>query len=198
MVARLDDDLHVVVLVARYDEEPDGRRAERLVLAERELDRCRAGRVAALAEEVERPLLTAGRETMGDDADLLVEIAEQHLVLRDAPFPVVHRTRGAAIQPSVSIGVVSYPDDGRTADELLITADSSMYRSKRAGRNRVTGVDMPGDDVGEPVFETSGRESPPRTGGRTGGPALAAVPDPEPDQPAATTGRRRSRGGESV
>jgi diguanylate cyclase (GGDEF)-like protein len=47
---------------------------------------------------------------------------------------------GSMIQPSVSIGVVSYPDDGRTSDELMITADSSMYRSKRAGKNRVTGV----------------------------------------------------------
>ena len=42
------------------------------------------------------------------------------------------------IQPSISIGVVSYPDDGRTSDELMITADASMYRSKRAGKNRVT------------------------------------------------------------
>jgi len=47
---------------------------------------------------------------------------------------------GTTIQPSVSIGVVSYPDDGRTSDELMITADTSMYRSKRAGKNRVTGV----------------------------------------------------------
>ncbi|MEA2518824.1 MAG: hypothetical protein QOF49_904 [Chloroflexota bacterium] len=47
---------------------------------------------------------------------------------------------GTMIQPSVSIGVVSYPEDGRTSDELMITADSSMYHSKRAGKNRVTGV----------------------------------------------------------
>ncbi|MDQ3127739.1 MAG: GGDEF domain-containing protein [Chloroflexota bacterium] len=47
---------------------------------------------------------------------------------------------GSMIQPSVSIGVVSYPEDGRTSDELMITADASMYHSKRAGKNRVTGV----------------------------------------------------------
>jgi len=47
---------------------------------------------------------------------------------------------GTLIQPSISVGVVSYPDDGRTSDELMIAADSSMYRSKRAGKNRVTGV----------------------------------------------------------
>ena len=49
----------------------------------------------------------------------------------------------AAIRPSLSIGVVSYPDDGSTADELMISADGAMYASKRAGKNRVTGVDMP-------------------------------------------------------
>jgi diguanylate cyclase (GGDEF)-like protein len=47
---------------------------------------------------------------------------------------------GSVLQPSVSIGVVSYPEDGATSDELMITADSSMYRSKRSGKNRVTGV----------------------------------------------------------
>ncbi len=47
-----------------------------------------------------------------------------------------------APQPSLSIGVVSYPDDGSTADELMISADGAMYRSKRGGKNRVTGVPM--------------------------------------------------------
>src|SRR5438045_6696998 len=40
---------------------------------------------------------------------------------------------GADRRPSLSIGVVSYPDDGRTADELIISADGAMYDSKRAG-----------------------------------------------------------------
>ncbi len=51
----------------------------------------------------------------------------------------------ASVRPSLSIGVVSYPDDGNTADELMISADGAMYRSKRAGKNRVTGVDVPVD-----------------------------------------------------
>jgi diguanylate cyclase (GGDEF)-like protein len=59
---------------------------------------------------------------------------------------------GTLIQPSISIGVVSYPEDGRTSDELMITADSSMYRSKRAGKNRVTGVPVMDDAaVGRPA-----------------------------------------------
>jgi diguanylate cyclase (GGDEF)-like protein len=48
-----------------------------------------------------------------------------------------------AVHPSLSIGVVGYPEDGRTADELMISADGAMYASKRAGKNRVTGVDLP-------------------------------------------------------
>ena len=48
-----------------------------------------------------------------------------------------------AVRPSLSVGVVSYPDDGQTADELMISADRAMYTSKRAGKNRVTGVSVP-------------------------------------------------------
>ena len=50
-----------------------------------------------------------------------------------------------APRPSLSIGVVSYPDDGSTADELMISADGAMYTSKRAGKNRVTGVPVVAD-----------------------------------------------------
>jgi diguanylate cyclase (GGDEF)-like protein len=53
-----------------------------------------------------------------------------------------------AVKPSLSVGVVSYPDDGSTADELMISADGAMYASKRAGKNRVTGVSMPTDRPG--------------------------------------------------
>lgn len=50
---------------------------------------------------------------------------------------------GGAPRPSLSIGFVSYPDDGRTADELIISADGAMYASKRAGKDRVTGISIP-------------------------------------------------------
>jgi diguanylate cyclase (GGDEF)-like protein len=63
---------------------------------------------------------------------------------------------GNVLQPSVSIGVVSYPDDGMTSDELMITADSSMYRSKRAGKNRVTGVPVMATEAEPPLAEYGG------------------------------------------
>jgi diguanylate cyclase (GGDEF)-like protein len=51
------------------------------------------------------------------------------------------------VRPSLSIGVVAYPGDGRTSDELMIAADAAMYRSKRSGKNRVTGVETPAPAV---------------------------------------------------
>jgi len=78
---------------------------------------------------------------------------------------------GTMIQPSVSIGVVSFPDDGRTSDELMITADSSMYRSKRAGKNRVTGVPVVG--ATELPDDVAPAEPPP--GQASHGPATAVV-----------------------
>jgi diguanylate cyclase (GGDEF)-like protein len=46
---------------------------------------------------------------------------------------------GDDIHTSLSIGAVAYPDDGLTADDLLISADRAMYVSKRQGKNRVVG-----------------------------------------------------------
>jgi diguanylate cyclase (GGDEF)-like protein len=41
------------------------------------------------------------------------------------------------VRTSASIGVVTYPDDGTTSDQLLMSADAAMYESKRLGKNRV-------------------------------------------------------------
>ena len=47
---------------------------------------------------------------------------------------------GVRIEASMSVGVVSFPQDGRTSDELMISADQAMYASKRSGKNRVMGL----------------------------------------------------------
>jgi hypothetical protein len=63
--------------------------------------------------------------------------------------------RDVEIDASLSIGVVAFPDDGRTADDLLIRADQAMYASKRLGKNRVTGVPTgPTTEVGSGARRT--------------------------------------------
>ncbi|MBI4432165.1 MAG: sensor domain-containing diguanylate cyclase [Candidatus Omnitrophica bacterium] len=41
---------------------------------------------------------------------------------------------------TVSLGVASFPRDGRTAEELLRVADARLYQAKHSGRNRVCGA----------------------------------------------------------
>lgn len=39
---------------------------------------------------------------------------------------------------TISIGLAAFPDDGKSPEDLLRTADEALYESKRSGRNRVT------------------------------------------------------------
>ena len=49
------------------------------------------------------------------------------------------------LRTTVSVGVVAFPDDGRTADALLNRADQAMYESKRTGKDRVWAGLAPAD-----------------------------------------------------
>jgi diguanylate cyclase (GGDEF)-like protein len=46
---------------------------------------------------------------------------------------------GHIMQTTFSAGVASFPDHGKTIDEVLLNADLALYAAKRAGRNRVVG-----------------------------------------------------------
>ncbi|HYY11577.1 MAG TPA: GGDEF domain-containing protein, partial [Kineosporiaceae bacterium] len=52
--------------------------------------------------------------------------------IRDRPFTVGARSA----EVTVSAGVASFPDHGRTASELLRSADQALYAAKGAGRDR--------------------------------------------------------------
>lgn len=44
------------------------------------------------------------------------------------------------IPVTVSIGVGTFPEDGKTGEQVLVAADQAMYVAKRQGRNRVIGA----------------------------------------------------------
>ncbi len=53
----------------------------------------------------------------------------------------VHYRNQPLGQLTASMGVAVFPDHGRTAQALIAAADKALYRSKNAGRNRVTVAD---------------------------------------------------------
>ena len=88
------------------------------------------------------------------------------------------------IRTSLSIGVVMFPEDGQTADELMIAADEAMDSSKRLGKNKVVGYAEPGSPLSPP---TSFERSEMGQSQRTSTPGFRPLPrDPE-DWPAENT-----------
>lgn len=61
----------------------------------------------------------------------VILIAEK--LLESVRSPILHR--GIELQVGFSIGISMYPDDGRTASDLMARADRAMYEAKDAGRN---------------------------------------------------------------
>ena len=59
-------------------------------------------------------------------------IARRPLEMRDKSVPI-----------SVSIGLVSYLDDGHNMETIMRRADEAMYRAKAEGRNRVVSASGP-------------------------------------------------------
>jgi diguanylate cyclase (GGDEF)-like protein len=86
---------------------------------------------------------------------------------------------GVLLQPSLSAGTASAPEDGRTLDELLRAADDRMFEAKRAGQ---TPRGVPAVPMGVALQAGAGRPLPP--------PHEAAA-DRRAAFANATTGRRR-------
>lgn len=62
-----------------------------------------------------------------------LDVAERIRVAASTPIDVEGRT----IASSVSVGVGSYAEDGRTVDDVLHRAERAMQQAKEQGRNRV-------------------------------------------------------------
>ena len=68
-----------------------------------------------------------------------LEVAERiRRAIQEVPFTV----DAGHVSCTVSIGVASFPSDGRTIDALLARADRALYQAKEAGRNRVAQHDL--------------------------------------------------------
>ena len=67
-------------------------------------------------------------------ADRALEVA-QRIIKAVATTPL--EFEGKRIDSSVSIGLASYPDDGRSVDAIQGRADRAMYLAKEQGRNQV-------------------------------------------------------------
>jgi diguanylate cyclase (GGDEF)-like protein len=59
--------------------------------------------------------------------------------LRQTVSEIRLNANGRVMRTTVSVGIVSYPDDGTTSEQLMMTADAAMYESKHRGRNLVVG-----------------------------------------------------------
>lgn len=49
----------------------------------------------------------------------------------------------AQVQATVSIGIATFPEDGKTAADLIDRADGALYIAKKQGRNRVYSLNPP-------------------------------------------------------
>jgi diguanylate cyclase (GGDEF)-like protein len=81
---------------------------------------------------------------------------------------------------SVSIGLVSHPKDGLSAEELMTVADRAMYQAKRLGKNQISGNPRP---------------RPALLGRRIPAAAEPAPTAPEPEQAPPPDARVSSEGG---
>lgn len=74
----------------------------------------------------------------GSDVSLR-KLAEDVLLAARTPFEF----EGNELTVSASIGISEFPDNGKTAQELLRGSDAAMYRIKQSGRNAVSFLNSP-------------------------------------------------------
>ena len=92
-------------------------------------------------------------------------------------------TLGHPGQASVSIGLVSHPEDGLSSEELIAAADRAMYQAKSLGKNQISGNPRPRPAL---LARRSTTEAPaPRSPRPDRQSAVTPLPVGPPDPPAA-------------
>ncbi len=112
-----------------------------------------AGAIRQCTREIDQPARWGGEEfavilphTGLDGAARLAERLRQAIAERQIPTP-----DGRSVRVTASFGVAALPGSGTTQVELTAAADDAVYRSKRAGKNRVSLADaQEGDDGNGP------------------------------------------------
>lgn len=86
-----------------------------------------------------------------------LEVAER---IRSAVESTPFATEAGRVPCTVSIGVASYPVDGRSIESLLARADRALYEAKATGRNRVVQHDAA---LERPLAPAAGAQMPTST-----------------------------------
>jgi len=73
----------------------------------------------------------------GKSSDAPVLRTPDTVQIKVAEHPFANRESQPLKTVSLSGGVATFPDDGRTGTDLIASADAALYRAKQAGRNRV-------------------------------------------------------------
>jgi diguanylate cyclase (GGDEF)-like protein len=95
---------------------------------------------------------------------------------------------GSFIRTTASIGLVTYPEDGRTWSELIRSADVAMYEAKRRGRDQIVHYAREAAPVADQSAPAATAITPDSITGPTATRSAAATRGPVPIHPVATRG----------